>query len=120
MLAVPVEALTQLIGQASRHKFGPRKVAQLRAAAEQSIGVQRGLVGIRIGIRSLLDQLDAFRPIRKALEEQIAALAQQLPDYLLTLPGTSPNYIVSLFGETDPPMFRKINTTAWKCCEKAT
>lgn len=102
LLALPVETLTQMIGHASRHKFGPRKVAQLRAAAENSVGVQRGLTGIRIGIRTLLDQLDAVRPIRKALENQIETLAQQLPDYLLTLPGASPKYVVSLFGETDP------------------
>lgn len=102
LLALPADSLAEMIAKASRRQFGADKVADIRAAAEHSVGIHRGLDGIRIGIRSLLDQLDALRPIRKDLEGEILALAGQLPGYVLSLPGASPIAAVSLFGETDP------------------
>lgn len=102
VLALPTDTLAEMIRKVSHGKFGPVKTAEVRAAAQQSVGMLRGLDGIRIGIRALLDQLDAFRPIRKQLEGEITALANQLPGYLLTLPGATALSAVSLFGETDP------------------
>ena len=67
-----------------------------------AVGQRHGLDGARIGIRILLAQLDALRPIRQQLEDQIQSLADQLPGYLLTVPGAAPLRTVSLFGETDP------------------
>ena len=57
---------------------------------------------MRVGIRTLLDGLEATTPVRDKLEEQITELCQRLPQYLLTLPGSNPIRAVSLFGETDP------------------
>lgn len=102
LLALPASELAEMIAKVSRRQFGADKVAEIRTAAEQSIGVQRGLEGIRIGIRSLLSQLDALRPIRQELEGEIIALAGQLPGYVLSLPAATPLAAVSLFGETDP------------------
>ena len=65
-------------------------------------GMHRSLDGARIGIRTLLTQIDVVRPIRENLEEEIAHLAKGLPTYIFSLPGINPVRAVSLFGETDP------------------
>lgn len=64
--------------------------------------MHRGRDGIHMGIHYLLDQMEALEPIRKKLETQIMVLAEQLPPYLLTLPGATPLTVVSLYGEVDP------------------
>lgn len=96
------EALHELIRKTSRGKHGRAQSDKIRQAAECSVGMHRGLSAARIGIRLLLDQLDALKPIRQQLETEIQTLADRLPDYLLTLPGISAASAVSLFGETDP------------------
>ena len=102
ILAMSQETLTDLLQKASRSKHGPSKAQEIRQAATNSVGMKRGLEAARIGIRTLLDCLDALRPIRQQLEGQIEAMAPQLPPYLFTLPGIDPFKAVSLFGETDP------------------
>jgi transposase len=102
VLAMPQQQLNDLIRNTSRGKYGEAQAKKVRQAAENSIGTTRGIEAARIGIRSLLNQIDAVRPIRKQLEDDIRALARRLPEYLLTLPGADPLSIVSLFGETDP------------------
>jgi transposase len=102
VLALDPEALRELIRKTSRGKFGQAQADKIRQAAEGSVGTHRGLPAARIGIRILLNQLEALKPIRQQLEAEIQALADRLPDYLLTLPGSSAASAVSLFGETDP------------------
>lgn len=46
--------------------------------------------------------MEALQSIRGQLETEIEALVDQLPSYILTLPGADPMSAVSLFGETDP------------------
>jgi transposase len=102
VLDLSQEALHELIRKTSRGKYGPAKVDQIRQAAENSVGTHRGLVAARVGIRLLLDQIEALHPIRQQFETDIHTLADRLPAYLLTLPGISAITAVSLFGETDP------------------
>jgi transposase len=102
VLALKTESLVELIGNASRGRFGPARADRVRQAAETSVGMHRGIPGTRVGIRLLLAQLAALAPIREQLEGQIETLARDLPAYLMTLPGASLISIVSLFGETDP------------------
>jgi len=102
VLALEPEQLDELVRKASRGKFGPVKVEQIRQAAARTIGIRRGLKGARIGIRSIITQIEALMPIRSQLEEHIDALADQLPAYYFTLPGITRIGAVSLFGETDP------------------
>jgi len=102
LLAMADEDLTELLRKASRGKLGPDRAKQIRAVTETSVGMHRGLAGTRIAIGTLLDQLDALRPVEQALRDQIERLAEELPAYVLTLPGIDKIRAVSLFGETDP------------------
>lgn len=102
VLALPQKDLVKLIRKTSRGKYGAAQAGKVRQAAENSVGTHRGIVAARTSIRLLLDQLDALKPIREQLTDEIETLAARLPDYLMTLPGASPLSIVSLFGETDP------------------
>lgn len=102
VLAFDPEQLTGLVRKASRGKFGPAKVEQIRLAATRSVGTRRGCDGAAICIRSILTQIEALAPIREKLEADIATLADRIPAYVLTLPGADALKAVSLFGETDP------------------
>ena len=99
---MPREDLINLIHKASRGKYSTAQADKVRQAAENSIGMCRGIEAARASVRLLLAQLEALKPIREQLEDEIETLAGRLPDYLATLPGASPLSIVSLFGETDP------------------
>jgi transposase len=102
VLALDSQTLHELIRKASRGQHGSAQVDLIRQAAECSVGTSRGLTATRSGVRALLAQLEALEPIRRQMEVEIETLADQLPHYLLTLPGASPLAIVSLFGEIDP------------------
>lgn len=100
--ALDQNELGELIRKTSRGKYGPVQTEKVRQAAANSVGMQRGLEGARITIRSLLAQMEALLPIRQQLKEEIITLAERLPRYIFTIPGADPVSGVSLFGETDP------------------
>lgn len=102
VLAMNREALVELIDKTSRGRYGPDLADRLRESAAHTIGTRRGIEGARIGIRSLITQIEVLMPIRQQLEADIEVLADRLPAYYLTLPGMAPFLAVSLFGETDP------------------
>lgn len=102
ILQTEPDAFGEMIRATSRGKLGRHKALEIRQAAENSVGMRRGRDGICMAIHYLLDQMEACEPILKKLDTQIAALAEQLPPYLLTLPGASPLTVVSLYGEVDP------------------
>lgn len=102
VLAMSREDLVDLIHKTSRGKYSAAQAYKVRQAAQDSVGIHRGLGAARASIRLLLAQLEALKPIREQLEGEIKELARQLPDYLATLPGATPASLVSLFGETDP------------------
>jgi transposase len=102
VIAIGQEALTDLIRRASRGKLAGRRAQRILESARTSVGMQRGLAGARVGIQTLLAMLDAQRAVRQQLEDDISLLADQLPPYVLTLPGANAIRAVSLYGETDP------------------
>jgi transposase len=102
ILQLPGSALEDLLRKTSRGKVGALRAQEIRQAAEQTVGTVRGLDAARMGIRCLLDQLNALEPVQERLVAQIESLAERLPAYLFTLPGAGPVNIVSLFGETNP------------------
>jgi transposase len=102
VLSMRRNELSELIRRASRGKYAQAQAEKIWHAAANSAGMHRSLDGARIGIRTLLTQIDAVRPIREKLEEEIDQLAKGLPAYIFSLPGINPVRAVSLFGETDP------------------
>ncbi len=102
VLELGKEQLSELIRKASRGRYGTQQADKVWQSAINSAGMQRGIDGARIGIRALLDQIGAFSPVIKTLEEQMGNIAKELPDYIFTLPGISLVGAVSLYGEIDP------------------
>ena len=102
LTALAPETLTELLEKASRKRLGAALAEEIRVSAQTSVGMRRGLEGVRTAIRTLLDQLDAMAPVQRRLRQEIEALAARLPAHVLTLPGIDPIRAVSLFGETDP------------------
>jgi len=102
LLAMGLGNLTELIRKASRGRLNTKRAQCIWETTEKSIGMRRGLDGARIGISTLLSQLDALRLVQENFEKELKLLAENLPPFLLSLPGI--NYIraVSLFGEVDP------------------
>jgi len=102
ILEIDPDELSEMIHSASHGRFGQIKAKEIRDAAQNSIGMQRGRDGLGAAIDCLLDQMEALEPVREKLDAQIIDMAEKLPRYLLTLPGASSLNIVSLYGEVDP------------------
>ena len=64
--------------------------------------MKRGLYGMSIGIKFLLEQIEALGPVCKKMDAEIEKLAAKVPKYLFTLPGATDLTIVSLYGEVSP------------------
>jgi transposase len=102
VLGLTVDQIHDLIRQSSRGRFGLTKAQEIRDAANHSVGIQRGLESLGFNIRLLVQQLDAFEPVIDQLDTQIQQVLQALPSYLLSLPGATPESVVSLYGEIHP------------------
>ncbi|MBD3404243.1 IS110 family transposase [candidate division GN15 bacterium] len=102
VLAMDRDELAELVYKTSRGRYRPALADRIRESAAHTIGTRRGIEGARIGIRSLITQIEALMPLRRQLEADIEPLADRLPAYYFTLPGISRFTAVSLFGETDP------------------
>jgi transposase len=102
ILAMDSHELSELIRKTSRGKYGVSQAQKAWQAAADTVGMQRGLDGARICIRTLLSQMEATKPVHEQLKQKIVQLSQRLPTYLFSLPGIDPIRAVSLFGETDP------------------
>jgi transposase len=96
------DRLREFLRKTSRGRHGLQLAQSIHKAAQQSVGMQRGLPGSRLAIQVLLEQMANAKPLLQKLQEQIGALAQQVPSYLKTLPGSTTLSIVSLYGEVDP------------------
>jgi len=102
LMMLSYEELEALVCKTSRGQYGPKQAELIYQSAQTSVGMIRGLEGMRAGIQTLLYQIEALTPIRKQLENDIKHIADQLPRYLLTIPGADPILAVSLYGETNP------------------
>lgn len=102
LLDMDPEDLAELLRKSSRGRLGAERAQRIRDITRTSVGMRRGLDGARIGIRNLLDQLDALCPVQQKLRNEIERYAAGLPAFLLTLPGVDAIRATSLFAETDP------------------
>jgi transposase len=96
------DRLSEFLRKTSRGKHGSQRAQDIRKAAQDSVGMRRGLPGTRLALQVLLEQMDNTEPLLQKLKEQIESLGQQIPLYLHTLPGSTTASVVSLYGEVDP------------------
>jgi transposase len=82
--------LSQLLKEASRGHFGPEKAASIQEAARQSIGVSFLSDAIYIEMQCLLDQLDLLQEQIQLIDQSIADLMDQIPQFITTIPGVGP------------------------------
>jgi transposase len=99
LLEFDYDDLGELISKASRGRFGPVQTQKILDCAKTSVGIKRGHYGISTGIKFLLEQIEALKPVCKKMDDEIVKLTAELPEYLFTLPGATDLTIVSLYGE---------------------
>ncbi|BAS26739.1 transposase [Limnochorda pilosa] len=102
VLALPLEELTQGLGQASSKRLGRSRAEKLFETAWESIGVQEGLEGARMRLRSTLAELRVYKEqlaeVETAMERQLEATG--VAEYLLSIPGIGMVLAASFLAET--------------------
>lgn len=82
--------LSQLLKKTSRGRFGPEKAASIQEAARQSIGVGFLSNAIHIEMQCLLDQMDLLLEQIHLIDQSIADLMNQIPQFITSIPGVGP------------------------------
>ena len=96
-----IDGMLVLVRQAVKKTVGIKKVTKLIEAAKVSVGVSEGLVGARIKLRNLIEELEL---INKQLNDIEGAMAENLKktgyaDKLLAIKGIGVVTAASLIGE---------------------
>ncbi len=79
--------LTQLLHHASHGRFGADKAEQLQQQAKESIGVGFLANAARMELHCLLAQIELLEEQQDQIEDALAKLMQQIPQFITTLPG---------------------------------
>lgn len=79
--------LTHWLQTASHGHFGSEKAQEVQLAARSSIGVGFLADAVRIEMRCLLEQITLLESQQQQLDEAIALLMTELPQFLTTIPG---------------------------------
>jgi transposase len=85
-----LQELTNLLAEASRGRFGQEKAEKLQQQARQSVGVGFLTNAVHLEMRCLLAQLDLLDEQRQQVDQAIAELMQQVPQYITSIPGIGP------------------------------
>ena len=96
-----IDGMLTLVKQAVKKTVGIKKVTKLIEAAKVSVGVSEGLIGARMKLRNLIEELEL---INKQLNEIETAMAESLEktgyaDKLLAIKGIGIVTAASLIGE---------------------
>ena len=79
--------LTQLLHRSSHGRFGADKAEQLQQQAKESIGVGFLANAARMELHCLLAQIELLEEQQDQIEDALAHLMQQIPQFITTLPG---------------------------------
>ena len=79
--------LTQLLHRSSHGRFGADKAEQLQQQAKESIGVGFLANAARMELHCLLAQIELLEEQQDQIEDALAKLMQQIPQFITTLPG---------------------------------
>jgi transposase len=91
--------LTDLLSNASRGRFGRPKAEAIQNAARQSVGVGFLVDAVRVQMRCLLQQIDLLQEQVAQLDAAIAELMDQVPQYIISIPGIGPVIGAAILGE---------------------
>ncbi len=79
--------LTQLLHRSSRGRFGADKAEQLQQQAKELIGVGFLANAARMELHCLLAQIELLEEQQEQIENTLAELMEQIPQFITTLPG---------------------------------
>jgi len=82
--------LSQLLKSTSQGRFGTEKATSIQDAARESIGVGFLTNAVHIEMRCLLDQMDLLQEQIHLIDQSIADLMAQIPQFITTIPGVGP------------------------------
>ena len=82
-----VSELANLLQKASRGRFGPAKAQAIQHAALQSVGIGFLTDAVGVEMRCLLEQIDLLDAQVGQIEEALATLMEQIPQYITSIPG---------------------------------
>jgi transposase len=82
--------LSRILHTSSRGRFGTAKAVAIQQAAQRSVGVSFLADAIRIKMRCLLEQIDLLEQQRAQLDDELAALMAQIPQFITSIPGVGP------------------------------
>ncbi|MFH1464997.1 MAG: IS110 family transposase [Pseudomonadota bacterium] len=101
VLTMELDALTDLLRQASRGQLGQERALQLRQAALTSIGTREGRVGHTLAIRHAVEELGhVLRQVQEVEAEMLRQLAAvPYAHRLLSIPGLGRITTATLLGE---------------------
>lgn len=85
-----LQELADLLAQASHGRFGLEKAEKLQAQARQSVGIGFLTNAVHLEMHCLLAQLDLLDAQRGEIDQAIADLMQQIPQYITSIPGIGP------------------------------
>ena len=85
-----LQELAQVLAEASHGRFGLEKAEKLQAQARQSVGVGFLTNAVHLEMRCLLAQLELLDAQRGEIDQAIADLMQQIPQFITTIPGIGP------------------------------
>jgi transposase len=82
-----LQQLTEVLSRSSHGHFGADKAEQLQQQARQSIGVGFLANAAQLEMRCLLNQIELLEAQQKQVEQVLAQLMQQIPQYITSIPG---------------------------------
>jgi len=96
---IPTEKLTLLLEKASRGRQGEKEAKQIKAVAEQSIGVTIGLDAFTLSLKILLTQITHLEGEIKKLDKEIMGRVQSQETTLTSIPGIGVNTAGTILAE---------------------
>jgi transposase len=101
IMALGLANLTALLKRISRGKLGAAKAQQLFEAANCSVGIREGRLGVELEITAVLEAIAACERFVEQLEREMIRHLEQIPysRLLLSMKGIGPITVAGLIGE---------------------
>jgi len=115
LLAIPIEKLSKLIHEKSQGRYGSQKAQELRAAAQNSCGLNKAVDILSFQTKCLIDNFNYIKEQIKLLDRKIKETFESLQTRLTSIPGisyTNGATILAEIGDVNTFHHRKGGATA--------